>query len=54
MLIDNENETMGDVVNKSMAISNKIDIAVGYFFVSGFAQVLGSIERIESSSDPAS
>ncbi len=52
MIIDNENETMMGRLQKTMPVAKKIDIAVGYFFISGFAQIMDSLKWIENSNDP--
>ncbi len=52
MIIDNENKTMLGRLQKTMPMAKKIDIAVGYFFVSGFAQIMDSLKWIENSNDP--
>lgn len=51
-IIDNENEILVDELRGVMRISKKIDIAVGYFFISGFAQIMDCLDKIESSDSP--
>ena len=52
MIIDNEKNTMVDRLQAIMPEAVKIDIAVGYFFISGFAQIMDSLKLIEASNDP--
>lgn len=51
-IIDNEDKTMTEQLRSAMPFSKKIDIAVGYFFVSGFAQIMDCLDRIEKSDNP--
>ena len=51
-IIDNENRTMTKQLRSAMPHSKKIDIAVGYFFVSGFAQIMDYLDKIEESDNP--
>lgn len=52
LLIDNKKHTMTEEVNKAIKHSEKIDIAAGYFFISGFSLIRNSIEKIVSSDNP--
>ena len=51
-VIDNEGRVLADELQKFLPHAERASIAVGYFFVSGFAEIMGSLERIERSGDP--
>jgi len=51
-IIDNEKKVLVEELRGAMSISKRIDIAVGYFFVSGFAQIMNCLGTIEASDDP--
>ena len=51
-IIDNENTILLDELKELLAHTERASIAVGYFFVSGFAQIMDSLGRIEESDDP--
>ena len=53
-VIDNENVILLDVLKEILPETKRASIAVGYFFISGFAAIMDSIERIEGGSDPNS
>jgi len=50
-VIDNEKIKLVDQLKKTLPNTKKASIAVGYFFISGFAQIMDSFGRIESSTD---
>ena len=51
-VIDNENRPLLAELQKFLPHTERASIAVGYFFISGFAEIMDSIKRIEESSDP--
>ena len=51
-VIDNENRQLLDELQKFLPYAERASIAVGYFFISGFAEIMDSLKRIEESSDP--
>ena len=51
MIIDNEKITMVGRFQETMPRAKNIDIAVGYFFISGFAEIMDSLKYIEDN-DP--
>ena len=51
-VIDNENVILLDVLKEILPETKRASIAVGYFFISGFAAIMDSIEKIENVSDP--
>jgi len=51
-IIDNEGKILVNELRGAMSISKRIDIAVGYFFVSGFAQIMDCLDKIRDSDDP--
>lgn len=52
VVIDNENVILLDQLKKILPDTNRASIAVGYFFISGFAAIMDSLHKIESSDDP--
>ena len=52
-VIDNENRSLLDELQKFLPHTERASIAVGYFFISGFAEIMDSLKRIEESADPA-
>lgn len=53
MIIDNEKKTMVNRLNETLPRAKKIDVAVGYFFISGFAEIMDSLKEIEAEPDHA-
>ncbi len=51
-VIDNESVVLLDQLREILPDTNRASIAVGYFFISGFSAIMGSLNKIESSSDP--
>ena len=51
-VIDNENVFLLDQLKDMLPETSRVSIAVGYFFVTGFAPIMDSFARIEASSDP--
>ena len=51
-VIDNEEVVFLDQLRAILPDTNRASIAVGYFFISGFAEIMGSLERIEKSPNP--
>ena len=51
-VIDNEKVLLLDELRLFLGEADKISIAVGYFFMSGFAEIMDSLERMEGSKDP--
>ena len=51
-VIDNERVILLDVLKEILPETKRASIAVGYFFISGFAAIMDSIEKIENGSDP--
>lgn len=51
-VIDNENVTLLDQLKNVLPDTQRASIAVGYFFISGFAAIMDSFSKIESSSNP--
>ena len=51
-IIDNENTILLDELKELLNHTERASIAVGYFFISGFAQIMDSLGRIEGSDDP--
>ncbi len=48
MIIDNENITMVNRLQEMMPHAKRINVAVGYFFISGFAEIMDSLKWIEA------
>lgn len=53
-VIDNEQVMLLDELRLFLGEANRVSIAVGYFFMSGFAEIMDSLERVENSEDPDS
>ena len=51
-VIDNEKVLLLNELRLFLGEADKISIAVGYFFMSGFAEIMDSLERMENSKDP--
>lgn len=51
-VIDNENIKLIEQLQKTLPNTQRASIAVGYFFISGFARIMDSFEKIESSTNP--
>ena len=51
-VIDNENVVLLDQLKTHLPNTTRASIAVGYFFISGFAAIMDSFEKIEKSKDP--
>ena len=51
-VIDNENVVLLDQLNTHLPNTTRASIAVGYFFISGFAAIMDSFAKIEESDDP--
>lgn len=51
-VIDNENVILLDQLKQHLPNTNRASIAVGYFFISGFAEIMNSFSNIESSNNP--
>ena len=50
-VIDNENIKLVEQLQKTLPNTQRASIAVGYFFISGFAKIMNSFDKIESSTD---
>lgn len=53
-VIDNERVMLLDELRLFLGEADRVSVAVGYFFMSGFAEIMDSLERMESSEDPDS
>ena len=51
-VIDNETTPLLDELQKFLPHTERASIAVGYFFISGFAEIMDSLKRIEASDNP--
>ena len=51
-VIDNENVILVDQLRSILPTTKRASIAVGYFFISGFAEIMDSLDKIEKSDDP--
>lgn len=51
-IIDNEKTVFLDELRKFLPHTERASIAVGYFFISGFAEIMDSLGRLEKSGDP--
>ena len=51
-VIDNENVILLDQLKLHLPSATRASIAVGYFFISGFAAIMDSFTKIEKSSNP--
>lgn len=51
-IIDNEKVTLSDVLKANLKYTKRFSVAVGYFFISGFADIMNYLDRIEQSDDP--
>ena len=52
VVIDNETVILKDEVRDYLEDTTQASIAVGYFYISGFAEIMDSLKRIEESDDP--
>ncbi len=52
-VIDNDRIKLIEQLQKSLPRTKRANIAVGYFFISGFARIMNNFDRIESSTDPS-
>ena len=48
-LIDNENQTLQEALRNALSTTDRIDIAVGYFFFSGFEALAQELEDKKTS-----
>ena len=51
-VIDNENVILLDQLKEHLPDTYRASIAVGYFFISGFAEIMDSFNKIENSDNP--
>ena len=51
-VIDNEKVVLLDQLREILPQTKRASIAIGYFFISGFAEIMDSLEKIEKSPDP--
>lgn len=51
-VIDNETKPLLGELQKFLPHAERASIAVGYFFISGFAEIMDSLKRIEASDNP--
>ena len=51
-VIDNETRPLLGELQKFLPHAERASIAVGYFFISGFAEIMDSLKRIEASDNP--
>ena len=51
-IIDNEHNILLDHLRADLPQAHRTSIAVGYFFISGFAQIMDKLDKIENSNDP--
>ena len=51
-VIDNESVMLADQLREILPTTKRASIAVGYFFISGFAEIMDSLGKIEKSDDP--
>ena len=52
-VIDNETVALSDVLKANLQYTKRFSVAVGYFFISGFADIMNHLEKIEKSDDPS-
>ena len=50
-VIDNEKVKLLDQLLEILPSTKRASFAIGYFFISGFAEIMGSLKRIEASDD---
>ena len=53
-VIDNERVMLLDELRLFLDEADRVSIAVGYFFMSGFAEIMDSLKRMENNKDPDS
>ena len=51
-VIDNENVVLQDKLQEYLVDTTQASIAVGYFFISGFAEIMESLKKMEDSTNP--
>ena len=51
-IIDHEHHILIDHLRSALPETKRASIAVGYFFISGFSEIMDSLARIENSEDP--
>ena len=51
-VIDNENIILQDTLQKYLPDTKQASIAVGYFFISGFAEIMDHLKKMEDSINP--
>lgn len=52
-VIDNETVTLSKVLKANLKYTKRFSVAVGYFFISGFADIMNHFDKIEKSDDPS-
>jgi superfamily II DNA/RNA helicase len=52
IVIDNEKILLQDKLQEYLVDTKQASIAVGYFFISGFAEIMDSLKKMEDSKDP--
>ena len=52
IVIDNEKIILQDKLQEYLVDTKQASIAVGYFFISGFAEIMNSLKKMEDSKDP--
>lgn len=52
IVIDNENVILRDKIQEYLVDTKQASIAVGYFFISGFAEIMNHLKKMENSTDP--
>lgn len=52
IVIDNENVILQDKIQEYLDDTKQASIAVGYFFISGFAEIMDHLKKIEDSANP--
>ena len=51
-VIDNENIILKNKLQEYLPVTQQASIAVGYFFISGFAEIMDHLKKIENSTNP--
>ena len=51
-VIDNENVILQDKLQEYLVDTTQASIAVGYFFISGFAEIMDHLKKMENSTNP--
>ena len=52
IVIDNETVILQDKIQEYLVDTKQASIAVGYFFISGFAEIMDYLKKMEDSTDP--